>query len=50
MKKVVTKPLERNCPECMGAGFTMVDHPTSPGVKNYQECKECKGKGRVAAH
>ena len=49
MKKLMIKPSERNCPECMGAGFTMVDHPTRVGVKIYRECKECRGKGRVAA-
>src|SRR5271163_1023542 len=49
MKKLIIKPSERNCPECMGVGFTMVDHPTRPGVKIYQECKECRGKGRTAA-
>jgi hypothetical protein len=49
MKKLIMKLSERNCPECMGAGFTMVDHPTRPGVKIYQECKECRGKGRTAA-
>jgi DnaJ-class molecular chaperone len=46
MKKPIVNP-ERNCPECMGSGFTMADHPTHPGVKIYQQCKECKGKGRV---
>jgi hypothetical protein len=50
MKKVVIKPLERNCPEGMGAGFTMVDHLTRPGVKIYQECKECKGNGRFTSN
>jgi DnaJ-class molecular chaperone len=49
MKKLIMKLSERNCPECMGAGFTMVDHPSRPGVKIYQECKECRGKGRFAA-
>ena len=44
MKKLMIKPSERNCPECMGAGFTMVDHPTRVGVKIYRECKECRGK------
>ena len=49
MKKLIIKPSERNCPECMGTGFTMADHPTRPGVKIYQQCKECRGKGRTAA-
>jgi DnaJ-class molecular chaperone len=48
MKKPV-KSLERDCPECMGTGFTVVKHPTQPGVSIYQECKECLGKGRIAA-
>jgi hypothetical protein len=38
MKKLITKLSESNCPECMGAGFTMVDHRTRAGVKIYQEC------------
>jgi DnaJ-class molecular chaperone len=50
MKKPVVNLLEHKCPECMGTGFTMVKHPTRPGVKIYQECKECHGKGRVSAN
>ena len=49
MKKPVVNQAERICPECMGTGFTRADHSTRPGVKIYQQCKECKGKGRVAA-
>jgi excinuclease UvrABC ATPase subunit len=49
MKKPVVNPPERNFSECKGAGFIMVDHPTRPGVKIYQECKECRGKDRTAA-
>jgi DnaJ-class molecular chaperone len=49
MKKPIVNQPERNCPECMGTGFTMANHPTRPSVKIYQQCKECEGKGRVAA-
>jgi hypothetical protein len=49
MKKPVVNPSERDCPECMGSGFTVVEHPTKPGVKIYKACEECLGKGRVAA-
>jgi hypothetical protein len=48
MKKPVVNPSERDCPECMGAGFAVVKHPTRPGVRIYQACKECLGKGRIA--
>jgi hypothetical protein len=34
----------------MGSGFTVVKHPTRPGVKIYTACKECKGKGRAVAN
>jgi len=37
------------CPECQGTGFTVVPHPKRPAVQIYQVCKECTGKGRVAA-
>jgi DnaJ-class molecular chaperone len=50
MKKPVVNPSERDCPECMGSGFTVVKHPTNPGVKIYKACEECLGKGRVAAN
>jgi DnaJ-class molecular chaperone len=50
MKKPVVNPSERNCPECQGAGFTVVPHPKRPAVQLYQVCKECSGKGRVAAN
>ena len=33
MKKPVVNPSERDCPECMGAGFAVVKHPTRPGVR-----------------
>jgi DnaJ-class molecular chaperone len=48
MKKPIVNQPERNCPECMGTGFTMADHLTRLSVKIYQQCKECKGKGHVA--
>ena len=32
-----------------GHRLHMADHPTRPGVKIYQQCKECPGKGRIAA-
>ena len=47
MKKPVVNPSERDCPECMGAGFTVVKHQTLPGVRIYQACKECLGKGEL---
>jgi hypothetical protein len=50
MKTPVVNPLEHKCPERMGTGFTMAEHPTRPGVRIYQECKECRGKGRVTAN
>lgn len=50
MKKPVINPSERNCPECMGTGFAVVKHPTRPGVRIYEQCKECLGKGRVAGN
>jgi DnaJ-class molecular chaperone len=50
MKKPVVNPPERRCPECMGTGFAVVKHPRRPGVRIYQECKECHGKGKVAAN
>ena len=49
MKKPIVNPSERECPECMGGGYTVAPHPTRPGVKIYRECKKCHGKGRVAA-
>jgi len=49
MKKPIVSPSEHKCPECMGAGYVLAKHPTRPGVKTYTVCKECKGKGRVAA-
>ncbi|WP_172806109.1 zinc finger domain-containing protein [Bradyrhizobium erythrophlei] len=49
MKKPIIKPSENKCPECMGAGYVSAKHPTRPGVKTYTVCKECKGKGRLAA-
>jgi DnaJ-class molecular chaperone len=50
MKKPITTPLEYKCPECMGAGYASIAHPRRPGVRIYTECKECKGKGRIAAN
>jgi len=47
---VVTNPAETKCPECMGAGYSVVPHPQRPAVQTFQVCKECKGKGRVAAN
>jgi hypothetical protein len=35
-------------PGMYGNRITMANHPTRPGVKIYQQCKECKGKGRIA--
>jgi DnaJ-class molecular chaperone len=49
MKKPATNPLETKCPECMGTGFAVVRRPARPSVRIYQVCKECKGKGRIAA-
>ena len=50
MKKPVVNPSEVDCPECMGAGYVLAKHPSRPGVRIYTVCKECKGKGRVAAN
>jgi DnaJ-class molecular chaperone len=50
MKKPVVNPSECNCPECQGTGFTVVPHPKRPAVRIFQVCKECKGKGRIAAN
>jgi DnaJ-class molecular chaperone len=48
-EKPAVAPSEHKCPECMGAGYVLSEHPTRPGVRIYRVCKECKGKGRVAA-
>jgi hypothetical protein len=50
MKKPVVAPSERRCPEFMGRGYVLANHPTRPGVRIYQVCKECEGKGRVTAN
>ena len=49
MNKPVVSPLEHKCPECMGTGYVVTEHPIRPRVRIYTECKECKGKGHVAA-
>jgi len=41
---------EIRCPACSGTGFPEVKQPVEPGRKIYPApCKECAGKGRVAA-
>ncbi len=49
-KPVVKNSSERDCPECMGAGFVVVKKADRPGVRIYQTCKECVGKGKIAAN
>jgi DnaJ-class molecular chaperone len=49
IKKPVVISTERRCPECKGTGFKTVAHPTRPGVKIYERCEKCLGKGRIAA-
>jgi DnaJ-class molecular chaperone len=49
MKKPVVRPIEHNCPECIGTGFAVVDQPARPGIRIYPAlCKKCLGKGRIA--
>jgi DnaJ-class molecular chaperone len=50
-KPVVKNRLERECPGCNGTGFEETVQPSRPGFKVYPErCKQCLGKGRVAAN
>jgi hypothetical protein len=48
-KPFAVNSTEAKCPECMGTGFAVIPHPTRPGVRTYQICKECRGKGRMVA-
>jgi DnaJ-class molecular chaperone len=50
MKRTPANPPERECSACNGTGFAVVTQPVQPGRKLYPpRCKECGGKGRVAA-
>jgi hypothetical protein len=49
MKKPVFNPSERPARNVWTLALRWVKHPTRPGVRIYQECKECLGKGKVAA-
>lgn len=48
-KPIVVKPTEAKCSECMGSGYIIASDPMRSAVRIYRECKECKGKGSVAA-
>jgi DnaJ-class molecular chaperone len=50
MKKPIIKPPERECPQCAGSGFAVAKDPSRPEIRIYQDCKECLGKGRIAAN
>jgi DnaJ-class molecular chaperone len=48
MKKLLTKPDERECPDCNGSGVQPAKQPVRLGLRIYTaRCKECDGKGRV---
>jgi len=50
MKRDKEPVAEIRCPACSGTGFPEVKQPVEPGRKIYPApCKECAGKGRVAA-
>jgi DnaJ-class molecular chaperone len=41
---------EIKCPKCDGTGFPTVTQPKQPDRKIYPlPCKQCHGKGRIAA-
>jgi len=50
MKRDKEPVAEIRCPACSGTGFPEVKQPVELGRKIYPApCKECAGKGRVAA-